>query len=155
MKAGATDAAGTRSPIPAEFWPAMAKAMADREWPSIPVSDFPVGSVRPNYWLCGMIDGHQKSVDGALGELFAATHALHFPNYRLLVVAYQTISKAEIEALLVKHLGTRMDKQAIVGVIPRESGGKLLHADRGLLGLGTVSGLRSHGGETPSEIIPP
>lgn len=114
---------GTGHSIPYhEFWQPMADALSARGWGAVPVSDFPVAVVKPNYWLCGMIDGHRKNVDGALGELFAATHPLNFPNYRLLVVVFQKVSKQEEERICHQYLGTRMEKQAIASVIQLESG---------------------------------
>jgi len=118
---------GARAAIPPEFWPAMGKACAAREWPTLPVLDFPLSVVNvkfyPNSWLCCMIDGHQKSVDGAMSELHAATHPLGYPAYRLLVAVYQTVTKAERDALLVKHLGDRFHTpQVVVAVIHHQSG---------------------------------
>src|SRR5918911_840460 len=112
LGSGGSSSTGTGDSISyPEFWYPMRAAMSARGWGTIDVSSFPLAVVKPNYWLCGMIDGHARNPRSALEELFEATHPLQFPNYRLLVVVFQRVSQQEVDAILAHYLGTRMDKQ--------------------------------------------
>jgi hypothetical protein len=95
----------------------MTAAMTRIGWAALAIPDLATTVVKPNYWMCSFIDGKKTNIDGAIGELFATTHPLGLPNYRLLVTVFNQITEQEKDALLLKHMGTRMDKQVVVAVI--------------------------------------
>jgi hypothetical protein len=68
-------------------------------------------------WVLAMIDGHVKNAAGALAELDDYANRMNLPSYRLLVVVFKRAPQQEIQPILEKYLGDRMEKQTVGSVI--------------------------------------